>query len=79
MKKQGSGISHPSEHKSLARDPGRDQGSGTIDPATKYCQGAPSISAFFAEMGGNTMPLFCCRIKRDQGLDRQQIEEAGSR
>ena len=33
-----------------------------IDPAIKYCQGAPSISAFFAEMGGNTMSLFSCRI-----------------
>jgi hypothetical protein len=34
----------------------------TIDSATQYCQGAPSISAFFAEMGGNTMPLFSCWI-----------------
>jgi len=27
-------------------------------------QGAPSISAFFAEMGGNAMSLFSCRINR---------------
>jgi hypothetical protein len=33
-----------------------------IDSAIKYCQGAPSISAFFAEMGGNAMSLFSCRI-----------------
>jgi hypothetical protein len=30
----------------------------TIDSATKYCQGAPSISAFFAEMGGNRCHCF---------------------
>jgi hypothetical protein len=29
-----------------------------IDSATKYCQGAPSISAFFAEMGGNRCHCF---------------------
>jgi hypothetical protein len=39
-------------------------GPAPIDPATKYCQGAPSISAFFAEMGGNTMSLFYCRINK---------------
>jgi hypothetical protein len=37
---------------------------GSIDPATKYRQGAPSISAFFAEMDGNTMSLLYCRIDR---------------
>jgi hypothetical protein len=42
---------------------GKVSGHDFIDSATKYCQGAPSISAFFAEMGGNTMPLFSCRIK----------------
>jgi phage-related protein len=36
-----------------------------IDSAIKYCQGAPSISAFFAEMGGNAMSLFSCRINRE--------------
>jgi len=30
MKKQGTGISHPTEQKSLGGDPGRDQGSGPI-------------------------------------------------
>jgi hypothetical protein len=34
----------------------------TIDPATKYCQGAPSISVPFAEMDGNATSLFSCRI-----------------
>jgi hypothetical protein len=33
-----------------------------MDPATKYCQGAPSISASFAEMGGKAISLFSCRI-----------------
>jgi len=37
-----------------------------IDSAIKYCQGAPSISAFFAEMGGNAMSLFSCRINSDK-------------
>jgi hypothetical protein len=30
----------------------------------RYCQGAPPISASFAEMGGNTMSLFFCRINK---------------
>jgi hypothetical protein len=29
-----------------------------IDPATKYCLGAPSISAVFAEMGGKQCHCF---------------------
>jgi hypothetical protein len=33
-----------------------------IDPATKYCLGAPSISAFFAGYGWERMSLFSCRI-----------------
>jgi hypothetical protein len=30
----------------------------TIDPAIKYCLGAPSFSAPFAEKGGKAMSLF---------------------
>jgi hypothetical protein len=30
----------------------------TIDPATKYCLGAPSIPAFFAGMGGKECRSF---------------------
>jgi hypothetical protein len=31
---------------------------GPIDPATKYCVGAPSIPAFFAGMGGKEFTVF---------------------
>jgi hypothetical protein len=31
------------------------------DPATKYCQGAPSFSALLAQKGGKTISLFSCR------------------
>jgi hypothetical protein len=40
----------------------RADGLQIIDSATKYCEGAPSISAFFAEMGGKAISLFSCRI-----------------
>jgi len=40
----------------------RMKAAGLIDPATQYCQGAPSFSAPFAEKGGKAMPLSSCRI-----------------
>jgi hypothetical protein len=36
----------------------------SIDPATKYCLGSPSFSAFFAEKDGASMSLFSRRIYR---------------
>jgi hypothetical protein len=35
-----------------------DRALNIIDPATKYCLGAPSISAVFAEMGGKQCHCF---------------------
>jgi phosphopantothenoylcysteine decarboxylase/phosphopantothenate--cysteine ligase len=52
----------------------------TIDPATKYCQGAPSISASFTEMDGNPASLFSCRIaQRDMELETVLITAGGTR
>jgi len=49
----------------------------SIDPATKYCQGAPSISALFAEMGGYTMSLFSCRINKSDIDFHPSCKECG--
>jgi hypothetical protein len=38
------------------------QNESLIDPATKSCLGAPSISASFCGNGWETMSLFSCRI-----------------
>jgi hypothetical protein len=50
-----------------------------IDPATKYCQGVPSISAFFAEMGGNTMSLFYCAKSQDPDCAKYRPTSAPSK
>jgi hypothetical protein len=39
-----------------------------IDPAIKYCLGAPSFSAPFAEKGGKAMSLFSCRINKSAAI-----------
>jgi len=55
----------------------REQGSGTIDPVTQHHEGAPSISAFSAEMGGNATALLSCQIDREQGTVARHIHLSG--
>jgi len=40
-------------------------GAGDIDPAIQYREGAPSISASFAGMGGKKMPAFSSRMNSE--------------
>ncbi|MGA9072416.1 MAG: tRNA (guanosine(37)-N1)-methyltransferase TrmD [Terracidiphilus sp.] len=67
--KQGSGVSHPNEHKSFVGGPGRDQGSGRTRVILLSAQGKTFTQAMARELAAEERVVLICG--RYEGVDER--------